>query len=86
MKKINLDSAQRRTVRAFELAVVMDELFMQPHRLTWKDKPKDERRPSKSKRNTSAPAPDFAGVALLAGKRRGMKLADRHSPRLAMLA
>lgn len=86
MKKNNLDSAQRRTIRAFELAVVMDELFMQPHRRTWKDKPKDERRPSKSKRNTSAPTPDFAGVALLAGKRRGMKLADRHSPRLAMLA
>ena len=86
MKKNNLDSAQRRTIRAFELAVVLDELFMQPHRLTWKDKPKDERRPSKSKRNTSAPAPDFAGMALLAGARRGMKVADRHGCRLAMLA
>ncbi|MDV3467732.1 hypothetical protein RZA67_03150 [Stenotrophomonas sp. C3(2023)] len=46
MKRGDLASAQRRTERAFRLAAVMDEMFLQPGRLTWKDKPKAERKPS----------------------------------------
>ena len=56
MKRDDIASAQRRTERAFRLAAVLDEMSLQPGRLTWKDKPKAERGPSKSKRSTHAPA------------------------------
>ena len=85
-KRGDLDSAQRRTERAFKLATVMDALFIQSDRLTWKDKPKGERGPSKSKRHTSTPPPDLAGVTLLTGRRHGTKVGDRHALRLAVLA
>ena len=83
MKRGDLASAQRRTERAFRLAAVMDEFFLQPHRLTWKDKPKAERKPSKSKRATRAPAPDIAAGVLLGRQER---VQERHAERLAVLA
>jgi len=85
-KRNDIDSAQRRTERAFHLAVVMDELFIQPGRLTWKDKPLSERGPSKSKRRTATPPPDMAGAVLLTGRRQGTKVGDRHAMRLAILS
>lgn len=90
-KRGDLESAQRRTERAFRLGVAMDEMFMQPHRRTWAHKAAEMRAagiksPGKSKRSTTAPAPDLAAVALLAGSRRGMKVAERHGERLAALA
>lgn len=83
MKRGDLASAQRRTERAFRLTTVMDELFLQPHRLTWKDKPKAERKPSKSKRSTSAPTPNVAAGLLLG--RQG-RVQERHAERLIVLA
>lgn len=90
-KRGNLESAQRRTERAFRLAAVLDEQFMQPTRRTWANKAaelkaKGERIPSKSKRLGGAPAPDIACAALLAGNRRGSHLIERHAERLAALA
>lgn len=91
MKRGDLDKAQRRTLRAFELAAALDEQFMQSHRKTWTHKAaelkaKGQPAQSKSKRRTSAPPPDLAGVALLAGNRRGTKVLERHTERLAVLA
>lgn len=90
-KRGDLESAQRRTKRAFNLAAVMDELFMQGHRRTWRHKAAEMKaaglKPgSKSKRATRAPAPDMAGVALLTGRRHGDKVAHRHAERLAVIA
>ena len=79
----DIASAQRRTERAFRLAAVLDEMFLQPGRLTWKDKPKAERKPSKSKRSTSAPAPNVAAGLLLGRQER---VQERHAERLAVLA
>lgn len=83
MKRGDLASAQRRTERAFRLAAVMDEMFLQPGRLTWKDKPKAERKPSKSKRNSGAPSPDLAAGTLLGQQQR---VQQRHGERLIVLA
>lgn len=83
MKRDDIASAQRRTERAFRLAAVLDEMFLQPGRLTWKDKPKAERGPSKSKRSTHAPAPDVAAGLLLGQQER---VQQRHAERLVVLA
>lgn len=83
MKRDDLASAQRRTERAFRLAAVLDEMFLQPGRRTWKDKPKAERGPSKSKRSTHAPAPDVAAGLLLGQQERVQR---RHGERLVVLA
>lgn len=83
IKRSDLASAQRRTERAFRLAAVLDEMFLQPDRLTWKDKPKAERGPSKSKRSTHAPAPDMAAGLLLEHQER---VQQRHAERLVVLA
>ncbi|WP_296251550.1 hypothetical protein, partial [uncultured Stenotrophomonas sp.] len=83
IKRSDLASAQRRTERAFRLAAVLDEMFLQPDRLTWKDKPKAERGPSKSKRSTHAPAPDMAAGLLLEQQER---VQQRHAERLVVLA
>jgi hypothetical protein len=90
-KRGDIESAQRRTERAFQLAAVLDEMFMQTHRRTWAHKAAEMKaagvKPmSRSKRATGAPPPDLATVALLAGNRRGTKVADRHAERLAVLA
>lgn len=87
----DIASAQRRTERAFRLAVVMDELFIQATRRTWGHKAAEMsaagiKQVRRSKRSTIAPAPDLAAIALLAGSRRGTRIAERHGERLAALA
>ena len=90
-KRGDIDSAQRRTARAFRLATVLDEMFMQTRRRTWAHKAAEMKaagiKPaSKSKRATAAPAANVALLALLDGRRQGTKVADRHAERLTVLA
>ncbi len=92
----HLDQAQRLTVEAWRLATELDVQFLQPDARTWKDKASDLRKasqpiPSNSKRDTRAPTPSLAVLALIANgpdgaKHHGTKLAERHVERLALLA
>ncbi len=87
----HLDQAQRLTLEAWKLAVEMDVQFRQPDRKTWKDKAEAMRKAgnpivSKSKRNTIAPAPSLAVAALLTAGHHGVKVAERHAERVAVLA
>ncbi|WP_329891470.1 hypothetical protein [Stenotrophomonas sp. SMYL11] len=84
----DIASAQRRTERAFRLAAVLDEMFLQSHRQTWTHKAAEMKaagtRPvSKSKRSTGAPAPDLA-IGVLLGRQE--RVLERHAERLAVLA
>ncbi|WP_155518789.1 hypothetical protein [Xanthomonas euvesicatoria] len=86
-----LEKAQYCTEQAFNMAAVLDEQFMQPHRKTWthkaaKLKEQGIRPVSKSKRSTRAPSPNLATVALIAGNKKGTKLVERHAERLAVLS
>lgn len=92
----HIDQAQRLTVEAWKLATELDVQFLQPDAPTWKDKAAALRMAgqpivSKSKRDTRAPSPSLAVLALIAdgpdgASHRGTKLADRHAERLALLA
>lgn len=87
----HLDQAQRLTLEAWKMAVEMDVQFRQPERKTWKDKAKAMRKAenpivSKSKRDTIAPAPSLAVAALLTVGHHGVKVAERHAERVAVLA
>lgn len=87
-KRGDLDSAQRRTERAFRLASVMDEEFMRRQRRTWTHKAAEmkaagQRPLSKSKRSTCAPVADVAAVLLLSKQKR---VQARHAERLIVLA
>lgn len=87
----HLDQAQRLTREAWKLAVEMDVQFRQPDRKTWKDKADAMRAAgepivSKSKRDTIAPAPSLAVAALLTAGHHGVKVAERHAERVAVLA
>ena len=92
----HIDQAQRLTVEAWKLATELDVQFLQPDAPTWKDKAaalRETGQPivSKSKRDTRAPAPSLAVLALIAdgpdgATHRGTKLAERHAERLALLA
>lgn len=86
----DIDSAQRRTERAWRLAVSLEEQFLRDGHLTWSDKTKEMtargiKPTDKSKRRTIAPRPEVA-TALLLSKHRGQALAERHAPRLAILS
>lgn len=88
MKRGDLASAQRRTERAWRLATVLDNMFIQHDRRTWVHKSAEMKavgaRPvSKSKRSTRAPAPDVAAGVLLG---RQQRVQERHAERLAVLA
>ena len=90
-KRGDVESAQRRTERAFRLATVLDEMFMQTHHRTWAHKAAEMKaagvKPaSKSKRATAAPTANVALLALLDGRRQGTKVADRHAERLTVIA
>jgi hypothetical protein len=87
----DIESAQRRTDRAWRLAVVLDEQFLKAYRETWATKAVSMKalgvKPvSKSKRNTRAPSPNMAVVALADTSHRGTKLLERHATRLAVLS
>jgi hypothetical protein len=87
-KNKNLESAKRRTLRAFELATVFDEMFLAPGRLTWADKAKSNKAsgvktPRKSKRyGPQAPTAQEAYVSAIGVSQ---KLTDRHAERLFIL-
>ena len=90
-KRGDIESAQRRTERAWLLAMALDEQFLKVGRETWATKSAQMRaegvKPvNKSKRNIKAPSPNMAVVALADMNHRGTKLLERHAPRLAILA
>ena len=90
-KRGDIESAQRRTERAWLLAVALDEQFLKVGRETWATKSAQMRAEGvkpvrKSKRNIKAPSPNMAVVALADMNHRGTKLIERHAPRLAILA
>lgn len=87
----DLAAAQRRTERAFRLAIVMNEMFIKEGRPWWEHKREEMARAgikpvNKSKRRTVAPPPDLALVALVAGSRRGTKVLERNAERLALVS
>lgn len=92
----HINQAQRLTAEAWKLATELDVRFLQPDAPTWKDKAAALRKAgqpivSKSKRDTIAPPPSLAMLALIAdgpdgAKHHGTKLAERHAERLALLA
>ncbi len=92
----HLEQAQRLTAEAWKMATELDVQFLQPDARTWKDKAADLRKagepiPSNSKRDTRAPTPSLAVLALLAdgpdgSTHHGTKLAERHAERLALLS
>jgi integrase len=87
-KHKNLESAKRRTRRAFELATVFDEMFLAPGRLTWADKAKSNKAsgvvtPKKSKRY--GPQAPTAQEAYVSAVGISQKLTDRHAERLFIL-
>jgi len=87
----HLGQAQRLTLEAWKLAVEMDVQFRQPDRKTWKHKAEVMRGAgepivSKSKRDTIAPHPSMAVAALLTTGHHGVKVAERHAERVAVLA
>lgn len=88
-KRGDLESAQRRTERAWHLASALDLQFLQPDRPTWSEKAarlraKGQSPPSKAKR-AGAPPPDALMLCLLSKQRRGLALSGRHAERLAMV-
>lgn len=89
-KRGDLASAQRRTLRAWQLVTVLDIQFLQPDRATWAVKAaklKAAGQPIKSKsKRRGAPPPDSLLLTLLTTGRRGTVLADRHGERMAMAA
>jgi len=87
-KAKNMDSAKRRTRRAFELATVFDELFLSPSRQTWADKAKSNKAlgiktPRKSKR--FGPRAPTAMATYVNASQVSEKLTNRHAERLFIL-
>ncbi|KVS36127.1 hypothetical protein [Burkholderia ubonensis] len=83
----DIDEAQRLTVEAWTLATELDTQFLQPGAPTWKDKAalREAGQPiaSKSKRDTCAPVPSLAVLALIADGPAGTM---RCGTKLALLA